>query len=163
MSSLSKWTKVTYAFDSVSFLLPWWFLLFFILHPFPGHRINRLVFSEERQLQHSDKIIPKVVQSLRNFAGQCFSTTADCLLCPWQFTTFSRAVSRCNAAAMFGIGWLSSAELYWVVLYCCETWVLEQAFGTKCVRKLLRISCLKHKTNDWVQSKINSLVVIWSK
>ena len=33
-----------------------------------------------------------------------------------------------------------------------------QAFETKCPRKLLRISYLKHKTNDWVRSKINFLV-----
>ena len=33
-----------------------------------------------------------------------------------------------------------------------------QAFGTKCPRKLLRISYLKHKTNDWVRSKINFLL-----
>ena len=30
-----------------------------------------------------------------------------------------------------------------------------QASGTKCVRKLLRVSCLEHKPNDWVLSKIN--------
>ena len=33
-----------------------------------------------------------------------------------------------------------------------------QAFKTKCLRKLLRISYLEHKTNDWVRSKINFLV-----
>ena len=33
-----------------------------------------------------------------------------------------------------------------------------QAFETKCMRKLLRISYLEHKTNDWVRSKINFLV-----
>ena len=33
-----------------------------------------------------------------------------------------------------------------------------QAFETKCLRKLLRISHLERKTNDWVQSKINFLV-----
>ena len=33
-----------------------------------------------------------------------------------------------------------------------------QAFETKCLRKLLYISCLEHKTNDWVRSKINFLV-----
>ena len=31
-----------------------------------------------------------------------------------------------------------------------------QAFETKCPRKLLRISYLKHKTNDWVRSKSTS-------
>ena len=33
-----------------------------------------------------------------------------------------------------------------------------QAFETKCLRKLLLISCLEHKTNDWLRSKINFLV-----
>ena len=31
-------------------------------------------------------------------------------------------------------------------------------FKTKCLRKVLHISDLKHKTNDWVHSKINFLV-----
>ena len=33
-----------------------------------------------------------------------------------------------------------------------------QAFRTKCLRKLLRLSCLEHKINDWVRSKIDFLV-----
>ena len=33
-----------------------------------------------------------------------------------------------------------------------------QAIETKCLRKLLRISYLEHKTIDWVRSKINLLV-----
>ena len=33
-----------------------------------------------------------------------------------------------------------------------------QAFETKCMRKLLRISYLEHTTNDWMRSKINFLV-----
>ena len=33
-----------------------------------------------------------------------------------------------------------------------------QAFETKCLRKLLCISQLEHKTNNWVQSKINFLL-----
>ena len=33
-----------------------------------------------------------------------------------------------------------------------------QAFKTKCMRKLLRISYLEHKTNNWVRSKINFFV-----
>ena len=33
-----------------------------------------------------------------------------------------------------------------------------QAFETKCPRKLLLISDVEHKTNDWVRSKINFLV-----
>ena len=33
-----------------------------------------------------------------------------------------------------------------------------QAFEARCLTKFLRISYLKHKTNDWVVSKMNSLV-----
>ena len=33
-----------------------------------------------------------------------------------------------------------------------------QVFETKCLRKLLCISYLEHRTDDWVQSKINFLV-----
>ena len=52
-----------------------------------------------------------------------------------------------------------------ILLYGCETWILladsekrAKAFENKCVRKLLRISYLEHKTNDCVLSKINFLV-----
>ena len=47
----------------------------------------------------------------------------------------------------------------------CETWTLIansgkriRAFETKCLRKLLRISYLELKTNDWVRSKICFIV-----
>ena len=50
-------------------------------------------------------------------------------------------------------------------LYGCKAWTLLanfeqriQAFETKCMRKLLRISYLEYKTNLWVRSKINFLV-----
>ena len=33
-----------------------------------------------------------------------------------------------------------------------------QTFETKCLGKLFRISYLEHKTNSWMQSKINFLV-----
>ena len=52
-----------------------------------------------------------------------------------------------------------------ILLYGCETWTLLadsekriQTFKPKCIRKLLRISYLEHKTNDWVQNKIISHV-----
>ena len=41
---------------------------------------------------------------------------------------------------------------------CLLTEKKSQAFETKCMRKLLRISFLEQKTNDWVRSKISSLV-----
>ena len=51
------------------------------------------------------------------------------------------------------------------VICGCETWTLLadskkriQAFETECLRKLLFISRLEHKTNDWVRSKISFLV-----
>ena len=51
------------------------------------------------------------------------------------------------------------------ILYNCETWTLLadcekriQVFETKCMKKFLRISYLERKANDWVPSKINSLV-----
>ena len=52
-----------------------------------------------------------------------------------------------------------------ILLFGCETWTLLadseygiQAFETKCMRKLLYISYIEHKTNDWMRSKINLLV-----
>ena len=52
-----------------------------------------------------------------------------------------------------------------ILLSGCETWTLladsekkDPGFKTKCMRKLLRVSYLEHKTNDWVRSKINFLV-----
>ena len=51
------------------------------------------------------------------------------------------------------------------LLYGCETWTLFvdfkkriPDFETRCPRKLLRISHLEHKTNDWMRNKINFLV-----
>ena len=52
-----------------------------------------------------------------------------------------------------------------IILYGCETWTLLadsekkiHAFQSKCLKNLLRISYLEHKTNDWVRSKINFLM-----
>ena len=73
------------------------------------------------------------------------------------------------------ISFASKFELYkslvtTLLLRDCETWTLLacwpdsalllrkkriQAFQTKCLGKLLRTSYLKHKTNDWIRSKIN--------
>jgi exonuclease III len=51
-----------------------------------------------------------------------------------------------------------------IVLYGCETWTLLvatekklQAFENKCMRRLLRISYLDHKTNEYVWEKIESI------
>ena len=71
---------------------------------------------------------------------------------------------RCNT-----ISFASKLKLYkslvTSILLCgCETWALLadsgksiQAFETKCLKKLLRISYLVHKTNGWMRSKINFL------
>ena len=52
-----------------------------------------------------------------------------------------------------------------VLLYGCETWTLHaeaerkiQAFETKCLRRLLRISYKEHKTNDFVWNTVTNLV-----
>ena len=55
-----------------------------------------------------------------------------------------------------------------ILFYGCETWILladsEErtpalpALESKCLRKLLGISFLEHKTKDWVRSKISFLV-----
>ena len=77
------------------------------------------------------------------------------------------------------ISFVSKFKLYkflvtFILLYCCETWTLLadsekkkriQAFETKCLRKLLHIFYLEHKTNDWVRNKTNFLVgpqeILW--
>ena len=60
---------------------------------------------------------------------------------------------------------LFSSLVLSIFLYGCEAWTLLaesekriQAFEFKCLRKLLRISYLGHKTNDYVRSTITSLV-----
>ena len=52
-----------------------------------------------------------------------------------------------------------------ILLYGCETWTLFvdtekriYVFKTKSLRKLLHISYLEHKANNWVWSKVNFLV-----
>ena len=52
-----------------------------------------------------------------------------------------------------------------VLLYGCETWTLQadterrvEAFEFKCLRRLLHISYLEHKTNEYVRSTTTSLV-----
>ena len=73
-----------------------------------------------------------------------------------------KRIWRCNT-----IGFISklklcrSSPVTSILLYGCETWTLlahsektVQAFETKCLRKLLRIFYLEHKTNDWVRRKI---------
>ena len=67
------------------------------------------------------------------------------------------------------IGFASKFKLYKslvasILLYGCEIWTkLDdsekriQAFETECLRELLRVSYLEHKTNDWVRGKINFL------
>ena len=54
-----------------------------------------------------------------------------------------------------------------ILLYGCETWTLPpdsekriQTFESKCLGKPLRTFYFQHKTNDWVRSKVNSLVSV---
>ena len=51
-----------------------------------------------------------------------------------------------------------------IVLYGCETWTLLsatenklQAFENKCMRKILRISYVEHRTNAYVWDRISSI------
>ena len=45
----------------------------------------------------------------------------------------------------------------WTLLVDSENGI--QVFEIKCLRKLVRISYLEHKVNDWVRNEINSLMV----
>ena len=72
---------------------------------------------------------------------------------------------RCNTIDYASKLKLSKSLVTSIFLYGCETWTLLanlkkkiQIFETECMRKLLRISYLEHKTNDWVRNKINFLV-----
>ena len=67
---------------------------------------------------------------------------------------------------IYAVGLQVPCHLHLIILHGCETWTLLaysekriQAFKTKCLRKLLCLSCLEHKTNDWVRSTINSVWV----
>ena len=81
------------------------------------------------------------------------------------------AMTRLNRIRRYNtISFASTFKLYKslvtsILLYGCETWILltdsekiTQAFETKCLWKLLLSSYLRHKTSDWVRSKINSFV-----
>ena len=72
---------------------------------------------------------------------------------------------RCNTVSFASKFKLYKSLVSSIFLYGCKTWTLLadserriQAFETKCLRKLRRISCLEHETNDWVRGKINFLV-----
>ena len=72
---------------------------------------------------------------------------------------------RCNIIRFANKFKLQKSLVTSILLYGCETWTLLadsekriQALETKFKRKLLRISYLEHKTNDWVRGKIKSLV-----
>ena len=72
---------------------------------------------------------------------------------------------RCNVISFASKFKLYKSLVTSIFLYGCEILTLLatsgkgiQAFKTKCLRKVLRISCLEHRTNDWVRSIINFLV-----
>ena len=72
---------------------------------------------------------------------------------------------RCNTISFASKFKLYKSLVTSILLYDCGTWTLLaspekriQAFETKCLRELLHISCLEHKTKKGVKSKINSLV-----
>ena len=64
-------------------------------------------------------------------------------------------IGRCNTLSFTSQFKLCKSLVTSILLYGCETWTMLahsekriQAFETKCLRKLLRISYLEHKTND---------------
>ena len=73
---------------------------------------------------------------------------------------------RCNTTSFTSKVKFYKSPVTSIFLNGCETWTLLTdfkkkrilAFETECLRKLLRISYLEHKTKDWTQSKINFLV-----
>ena len=72
---------------------------------------------------------------------------------------------RCNTISFASKFKLYKSPVTSILFYGCETWTpladsekRIQAFETKCPRKLLRISYLEHRTNDWVQSNVSFLV-----
>ena len=76
-----------------------------------------------------------------------------------------KGIWRCNTITFASKFKLCESLVTSILLYGCETWTLlpdsekrTQAFETKCLRKLLCISYLEHKTNSWMRSRINSLV-----
>ena len=71
---------------------------------------------------------------------------------------------QCNTISLANKLFLNKSLVTSILLYGCKTWNLLadsekriQAIKTKCLRSLC-ISCLEHKTNDWVQSETNFLV-----
>ena len=73
--------------------------------------------------------------------------------------------TRCNTISFRNKIKLYKSFVTAILLSGCKTRTLLadsekgiQAFETKCLRKLLRISYMEHKTNDWVRKKINFLV-----
>ena len=73
---------------------------------------------------------------------------------------------RCNIISFASKFKLYKSLVTSILLFRCETGTLHadsekkmiQAFEAKCLRKLIRVSHLEHKTKDLVQSKINFLV-----
>ena len=72
---------------------------------------------------------------------------------------------QCNTISFASKFKLYGSLVTSILLYGCETWTLLpdfekriQAFETKCLKRILCISCLEQKTDNWVQSKINFLV-----
>ena len=85
-----------------------------------------------------------------------------CTGCPDKDSTFD----FCNTFSFTNKFKHYKSRVTSILLYGCETWTpladtekkRIQAFETKCMRKLLCISYLEHKTNDWVRNKVNFLM-----
>ena len=73
--------------------------------------------------------------------------------------------TRCNTISFRNKIKLYKSFVTAILLSGCKTRTLLadsekgiQAFETKCLRKLLRISYMEHKTNDWVRNRISFFV-----
>jgi hypothetical protein len=87
-----------------------------------------------------------------------------------RIATAMAAMARLSRIWRSNISFTTKYRLYQslvvsILLYGCEAWTLLaeaekiiQAFETKCLRRLLGISYLEHKTNEYVRNKIKDLV-----
>ena len=87
-----------------------------------------------------------------------------------RIATATAAMARLNRVWKSNISFRTKYKLFKslvvsILLYGCETWTLLaesesriQAFETKNLRKLLRISYKEHKTNEYVRSLVRTLV-----
>ena len=97
--------------------------------------------------------------------GMCSAEDCIRVAAPVASMAILNRICWCNT-----ISFASKFKLYMsvvtsILICCCETGILLadcekriQVFETRCLRKLLHICYLEHKTSNWPQSEINFLV-----